>query len=354
MDLEQVAGKLRNDCDNYNETVQALKACAHEFLWDDSAEGMLPEGQAWFGRRMDTTPSNRISPGTKVTPDLVVQVSSDYGFIAEAKLTLSRDAEKRKAKITDVQKYDDDLVGWCTPDERVKDHDIALIVHQFHGKAVQQQVEELVAAGEFVCMRRFSIIRFARIQQREMWLSLELVYGGVTPAGKNKKLETGLPIKLEHIAGDPLFSHVQLYDARPPAPILMDLIHEQVVSDLSVEERLQFREDGEVQTRLAVDSLRDAISESFGPGDGRARVPEIPRDKWVREALDLFVKLGWAKKEGGDYSYVLKRRRDSFRQFVELCAKEELRRSRREEKFRARHPLLAGVGDKEQSTCDEN
>jgi hypothetical protein len=51
------------------------------------------------------------------------------------------------------------------------------------------------------------------------------VYGSVTQVAKENKLRERLPIALDHIVANELFSHVELYDAAPPMPLLMKLMH---------------------------------------------------------------------------------------------------------------------------------
>jgi hypothetical protein len=348
MNVDDGVEYLRVECNNYDQTVQAIKALAHELLWDDQGKALTPGGAAFVGRRMDTSPKNRVSPNTKVTPDLAVRASLDTAFVAEAKLALSASQEQRKKKILEVAKYDDDLVGWDTQDGRVRNHDIIIVVRHFHGKDVQQDIVELRQSGALVFERKLALVCFAIVEEAQTWMSLELLDGGLSDGNKDRKLRRRLAIALDHVAANPIFGHVMLYDAKPPQPWIMDRIHEVITSDLTPDEHLGLREEGAARKVVAVEDLRKNLSQSFGPGQPTDRTPEIPRQAWVEEAMDLFVKMGWATRQPRKrYIYTVKNRRAPFTQFLRVCAKDMMKKSEDKERLKKEMPLLREVIDKE-------
>ena len=343
--------RLRQECDRYTQTVQALKALANEILWEDATRALVPGGTAYIGRRMDTSSANAISPATRVTPDLVVRRSRDYGLIAEAKLALPRESQHREPTISQVRKYDDDLVGWDTDNGLVSNHDIVLVVHHFQGNQLARQIKELVASGKLTFERKFALVKFAVVEQDQTWMSLELIYGSLTDRQKHEKLADTLAIGLEHIAAYREFATVRIYDYPPPDPLLMDLTHTAISSDLSQDDYLQLREQGVVRKPVGVGSLRQLLSESFGPGEHGERVPEIPTEPWVRKALDLFVALKWAEHDVDDpdrYVYIVKNRRKPFDQFLDLCVRIRQREAEKTDAERRKYPLLADLPDEEE------
>ncbi len=341
MEVAEVIQRLRVKCNNYDQTVQAIKALAHELLWDDNNKELVPGGTAFVGRRMDTSPTNRVSPSDQVTPDLVVRRTPIYGVVAEAKLALSSSAEQRRDTIVGVQKYDDDLRGWDTSDGLLKQHDVLMIVQHFHGKQVQEEIAALRKEGALQFQRNFGLLCFAIVEEEQVWMSLELLEGSLADKGKTAKLSRRLPLALEHVAANPLLGAVTLYDAEPPYPLLMDRIHEAVLSELDGEEHLQLREEGLVEKRIQVRDLRGLLSDLFGPGQSTERVPEIPRASWVEKALRLFVKLGWSKRIGeGRYVYLVKNRRRPLEQFLKVCARDSISQAEHRQKLAADMPLL--------------
>lgn len=345
-DLNDTIKRVRVECNNYDQTVQGIKALAHELIWDDSERRLLPDATGHIGRRMDTPDNNRL------TPDLVVKISNEYGIIAEAKLTLPSNADYRASTIKDIEKYDVDLYGWSTPDKRIKNHDIILLVHHFLGREVQNQVNKLISDKELSFERKFSIVRFAMVEQAQTFLSLELVHGSLSDLKKQRKLENTIPIGLDHIAANPYFGSVSIYDERPPIPLLMQYIHEVILSNLAPDNYLLLRENNEVNIDVQIQELRQVLSVNFGPGQDDERIPEIPKNDWVKDAMGQFVKLGWAKKKERDkFIYILKKRRNHFDQFVNFYAK-QLRKSveakaRRIAREKAKAPLFEKLIEKE-------
>ena len=296
MNIEDAIKQITVNCDNYIQTVQALKALANELLWDDDKRCLASEGVSYIGRKMDTSPANRISPNNQVTPDLVVLRSDELNYVVEAKLALSEDSNKRKPKLIELQKYDDDLLGWKLNNGSVSNHDIILLVHFFHGKNVQDQINQLKANNELSFKKNFSLFTFHRVDETQIWMCLELLDGSLSDVEKERKIKRrDKPISLEHIIGNPQFGHIQLYDHPPPLPLLMDRIHETILGELSPEDNLQLIETGEVEQKIDISNLREILAESFGPGASNVRTPEIPKKAWISSAMQFFVKLNWAK-----------------------------------------------------------
>jgi len=325
MKLDDAIAQVRDECDNYNQTVQALKALANELLWDEAQQRLVADGKAYFGRKMDTSSANRISPDAQVTPDLLVLRSQNANYyVVEGKLALSKDPAKREAKLIEIQKYDDDFRGWDGSQGRVASHDIILLVRFFHGVNVRNQIAQLRADKKMMFERNFAVVTFHRVVETETWMSLELLDGILRPKEKQEKLaRRDKPIRLDLLVANPQFGHVKLYDAPPPAPLLMDQIHETILATLPPEDNLQLMEEGKVEREMDLGVLRDMVSESFGPSGGDDRTPDIPKQDWVRHAMVLFAKLGWAKQVGrSKYVYEVRQRRNPFDQFVKLRARE--------------------------------
>ncbi|MGB2938016.1 MAG: hypothetical protein WBD05_07470 [Phycisphaerae bacterium] len=342
MDIEEATHQLRVECDNYDQTVQAIKALAHELLWVDKKKHLRSNGSAFIGRRMETSASNRISPENTVTPDLVVRTAPSHGVVAEAKLALAKTPANREEKLKQVQKYDDDLVGWDTPNEKVDSHDVLLVVHHFHGKQVQAQLREMMEAGQISFVRPFGLVCFGIVTQEEAWLSLELLEGHMSSGVKETKLANRHAMSLDHVAANPVLGSIALYDAEPPCPWLMHCIHEAIMSSaLDDAEHLLLQEEGLVEKKISVEHLRDLLSDLFGPGPPADRTPEIPRTSWVRKAMSLFSKMGWAKRLAGhEYVFFIKNRRKPFEQFIKVCAEEQVGAEEKKKKEAEKMPLL--------------
>jgi len=218
------------------------------------------------------------------------------------------------------------------------------VVGHFIGKSVREDLQQLRAHGEFRTDRAFALVSFAVVPRAsEEYLSLDLVEGTLSDPGKHQKLARTLPIPLGYVVANPMFADIKLYDNEPPPPLLMDLVHDTVNKDITWEERRVLQEKNEVRKAISVGELRQQLSAAFGPGEQGDGVPEIPQKGWVKRAMDLFVKLGWAerdKQRRDQYIYVFKRRRNPLRQFHALWAAELHRKEKRQKRLKKKMPLF--------------
>jgi len=314
MDLAQTVDSLKDEVNNYMQTVHSLKAIANELLFDDASHKLVSEGRAYFGRRLDTSPNNRISPNNQVTPDLVVSSPLKQNVIIEAKIAMSGDPDKRKIKLIETQKYDDDLTGFDTNVTKVTDHDLVLLVHLSHAKNIEDHIAELQKSQEIEFKKKFALIRFMQSDQRKTWFVLELVSGSLTDQGKTKKLQQTVLIDMEFLVSNQHFGSIEFYDADPPLPLLMDKIHELIFHNLAREQRLLLQEKNQVEVTVTVSKIREQLADSCGPGTAsKDRTPDIPKLNCVDKAFKAFVGIGWAKKvKGNSYIYDVRKRRKPF------------------------------------------
>lgn len=89
----------------------AVLALVNEARWDPGKRELRADVSYGVGRRMTTSAENRISPETEVTPDCVVQLGGEAGFVTEAKLGLPKEENLWDDDVKQMQKYDDDLAG---------------------------------------------------------------------------------------------------------------------------------------------------------------------------------------------------------------------------------------------------
>lgn len=323
--LEAAIEKLKIDCDNYLRTILALQALAHELQWNDETGSRSTDVRVFFGRRFDTSSKNKIICKKQVTPDLAVQFPQRHGVLVEAKSSIPKSRSHRSQIIEQLQKYDDDLFGWDTPDSSMLSHDIVLLTDSVLGNPLRNLIRSEIEKGVYSFDRRFSLVKFAVLDQRNAAVTLELNYGSLSSPVKTTKLSDTVAIHLRYLVSGPM-TNIRLYDAEPPYPYLLNLIYEYIPSMLSEGEVLQMKE-GETTVSLSIPEFASRLSIAFGPGQKGEREPEIPRKNWVRRALDFFVKLQWAIKDKASqsYYYTVKNRRNPFQQFLRVCAEDILK-----------------------------
>lgn len=342
----QIEASIRSEIDNYSQTVQALKALANELCWREDSRRIDPAACYWLGRTMVTSASNRVSPNTSVTPDLLLQLSDGFGVIAEAKLALSRNGKYRLPRLKEIVKYDDDLTGWDTASGQIDLHDLIVLVHLSQAVDVGDDYVAMIKGGQITIGRKLAVIGFAIIEQAQTWLSLKLEHGELTRQDKAKKLRKMVNIGLDRIAALPRLASMQLYDAAPPPPYLMNLIHTTVLSSLTDQELIDLRDTTEVIKTVSATDLRAQPAEEHGPGIQGTRVPEIPRKSWVVDAMRRLQKMGWIRKADASYEhveYIVKRRKKPLDQFISHCAAKQhadAEKQAAEDQARSIAPLL--------------
>jgi len=349
--------RLRTECDNYNRALEALKGLTHELLWDSTNKSCVLGGIAHFGRRMHSSAANRISPSRKITPDMVAQRTIVTGTIVEVKASMPENDVYRRQTLAEVQKYDDDLTGWVTPTTKMPSHDLVLLVDYPNSQVVKGDIESLTGSGEFSCKRPFALVYFSHQQRADAtWVALHLIYGAVSDPSKQQILQKICMIHPENIAANPLFGQVLLYDARPPLPLLMIRLYEAINSNLSEDEYLRLRTEGQLTKTLSLAAMKELLADYCCPEQSDSRVPKLPETAWIKSALKMWEEMGWVIKSPdvrGSYDVIIKKtRREPFEQFLKVCAeaevkhdqkkeKELLRLKKADEKFRQDHPLLA-------------
>jgi hypothetical protein len=353
MDIVEAVGKIKDQCDNYRRTVRALQATAYHLLLDDSTGKPSALGRAYFGASLDTSADNRVSPNKRVTPDLIVMAASSLNVLVEAKLALSANQGYRRTKLVEIQKYDDDLGGFEIDGHRFADHDIILLVSYTHANNVREDILHLEKANLIRFDRSFAVVRFLISTERKTWFVLELSHGSLSNTKKSQSFAAPCRIDMDCLISDPLFGHIEFYDADPPLPLLMDLMQERIANGLTKEQARELREKGQVDIPMKVDRMRKQLAEMCGPtGNCVARTPEIPKTQWIRSALDGFGQLGWATKVNAQaYTFHLKKRRNPFEQFCKLWARDYCKSSEQKEKRRQREiqklPLFKDLIERE-------
>jgi len=163
--------------DDYEQTVLAIGAFAHALRWDMATSANRPD--SWFlpGRRMDTSPQNRVTPGNVVTPDVVVQLTPDYGVVGEAKASMPKDRQFWLHTLKQLEKYDDNLVGWKTTSGHVSTIDVVLLTHHASKVDIADFLQIKIAGDEIAFNGNISVVAYARITDARSYFSLERSWG---------------------------------------------------------------------------------------------------------------------------------------------------------------------------------
>lgn len=299
MSDEQV-GKVLEDIDDYENTAFAIIGLANLYRFDDSTRAFRTGAQFFQGRRFDTSIHNRRSPSSSVTPDLAILVNDQGATVAEVKMSLPRDRELWQRVLEQLEKYDDDLMGWPTDDGTVETHDIAFVVHQTR-VALVDSLKNAVSEGTVRFDRPFYALSFIRSSQRDTFFLFRLELGVPSFEPVRRRLQEPVSVPFEAIALH--YSRFKLWDSCPPIPYLMDIVWRDVVADraASDERFTSLRRNSRLPIKLGVRETAEYLQDSFSfnqalgsdpSHEETERQPLIPELTWVRAALEAFVEIG--------------------------------------------------------------
>ncbi len=275
--------KIREQADSYERTIQAIIAFDSAVRWDDAQKDYLSDSYFLPGRRLSRTLNDS---GNNVTPDIVVQLSNNYGIIAEVKLTASTDQDFVRA-YEQIRRYDTELVGWKTSNKRISLDDLCLLVEDLKRNAAKRYF-----SGK-TFEKNFTLVACSRVYLDKHFIKIEKYHGSFS----NKRIEDKLgrdpvPIPLEDIVEG--MTRVKFYDAEPPVEYTMNVLWMNIFNQFMEEKKGEkIGKNILVNTGEATEKLEKAYS--FGRLDDRQ--PRIPKQVWIRRALDAFSEIGYASRD---------------------------------------------------------
>jgi hypothetical protein len=307
----------RDKVNDYRQTVNAILGFAALVVHDRKAN--RPNSCFGFGRRMTTSPHNP-SPSSEIAPDLVVQKSNKYGIVAEAKKSLNQNQADWIDHIEQLRKYDDDIDGWWTTDEKISQSDAIMLIHHSRSRAFVGFMESRKNKIPDSVGPNTSVVEFSESPEGEVYYFYRLEYGNLNDTELNKALYNGVPVPLERVKKS--FSNIQYYDSPPPLPLLlMRLWTDYFPSKLDEGEYDEKTKSTKI--KIAVSDATDELQKAFGSQalHKDKRSSEFPAQKWIREAFDKLAeyKLAVRGSSNGEYITHFKWfRGDVLERFVKL------------------------------------
>lgn len=267
---------------------------------------------------MSTSAANRVSPSNTVTPDCVLQFDRASGLVAETKLSLPKSEQTWDRDIQQLEKYDDDLAGWWTPDERISTHDLVALVPLARAVRFADRIEAGTKEGKWRFARKIAVVGFFKTSGIKDFLSLKKERGSVSRSDLDERLresrQVDIALLLTHYRDRKLVDHM------PPLPYLLQIMWDHLFTryagDISPD-----GPKGRLTLPVSVEGVTLDLQDYFGSKSGGARSPGIPPSQWVKKALDALVAFKLAAPSGeGQYVVTYKRTRgDTLRKFGKLC-----------------------------------
>lgn len=283
MDINEYVKQITEKSDSYEMTIQAIIAFDSAIRYDDAQKGYLQNSYCLPGRRLLKNANN---PDDNVTPDIVIQLSNNYGIIAEVKLTANTDQDFKQAD-EQIEKYDTNLIGWKTDNEKIGLHDLSLLVNDFHKGKAKRYFESKTF------QKKLTIIACARQYEFKVFFKIEKHHGAFSDTRLEKKFIDPIGIPLENPDIVKAISSVKFYDAEPPVEYMMNVLWMNILNEIAQ------REQQETEKMISVNckELTKMLTERYSFGQIDSRQPKRPREDWVRQALDAFTKINYAYKD---------------------------------------------------------
>lgn len=347
-ELEKRIRSVRAEVSDYLDTVQGVYALCHEMRWDNDRRMLRSSVESPFciGRRMTTSPANRIRPNEEVTPDLVVQLTPSYGIVGEARVRFPSDEDQRLEKMRQLEKYDDDLQGWYTETETIPVSDLVLLTHDDDVVKASDYIHAMLTAGKAHLDRAFSVVGSLRETSRfgDEQIRLRKAYGSLSNQDLDGRLREGRQIRLETLVNE-YGGRMELYDQEPPLAHMMRLIWTDVLPLLIGEDQfLASRDKTPLMLRVSSDDLTNRMRSMFCADTGSDRVPGFPRQTWVRRALDVLCRLRYAVRDGDEYSITYKHIKDPKESFIKGFCRLDLREQGQKGKKKQSPPDQLNLG----------
>ncbi|MBI2301388.1 MAG: hypothetical protein HYU66_20985 [Armatimonadetes bacterium] len=249
-----------------------------------------------------------------------------YRAVAEVKATYPSREEQLDEIRKQVKKYDQPLVGWPVSGSQPESHDVVLLTHHSRKAHFADFFSSWTVENGAEFNSPFCVVGFARVDQSGKFISLELQSGRMSDQGLRDRLHRAVYVAMHHL----IINYVLVfYDADPPLPYVMAFLWMKVFADiLSVEDYIAGREGAEPPTlTVNVRDLTERARAICRPSASWARMPELPRTEWIRDAMDGFVQLGYARKVAEDDAYAVPYKfiRDPQEEFTRKAAAAEQR-----------------------------
>jgi hypothetical protein len=325
--------RVRDDIDDYQDSVFAIIGFANFYRFDDTTRKMRGDVVVFQGRRLTPSPAKAVnSEGNQVefiTPDVGILLPSNSGVLAEVKRSFPANEQHWFDDFEQLMAYDDDLSGWPSASGTVPTHDVVLLLHQSRARAVSKFYEK--HRGSTIRFQRpFCIVEFNRSNERNAYFFFRKEKGDLTETKVNERLDNGVQVPM--FASTSTYSEIKIYDSEPPLAYMLHLIWEQVINNKASENpkypalRKKQRIDVEVSVEEAVNELHERFSFRQLHTEASDRQPKIPKAEWVQRAFDRLVKAGeaeWLDCASGKLKARFTKHDDVLAHFVELCAKNQ-------------------------------
>ena len=291
--------QIRNRIDDYESTIQGLQAFLRAVTWRD--EKTVAHEHS-YGRRMTPSGYGSQEESDDLTPDAVIQIAGDTGYVVEAKRSLAANQEYWEKEVVQILKYANPLDGWWTSSGELGNHNVVGLIWIKYIKDFSTYLDEYLDRNEVSVQMPISLVEFSRIRENQEIIFLRSDWGEIRDNPIEGSLASGISIPIELLKALPE-RQLKFYDDKPVTEytmvILWNDLFTSMVSDVQFDQELKA-----YAFEVTAEKLASELQSLYGSEGREERDRRFPRIPWVREALDAFVALDLAER--GEASYLIK------------------------------------------------
>jgi hypothetical protein len=325
---------IKNINDDYKNTIYAIVGFMNIYKYElknDEFEQAFFQGRKLdkliYSEKKELSPQKSVTKKPKaktvkkdkqlptiiqVTPDIGILDTQESGIIGEVKQKFSQNESFWMENFKQLKKYDDDLTGWPVTSEKVKSHDIVLLVHESRSRSVKDFYLKH-KEGELKFIRPFVIIEYGRSDQGEQFFKFRIEEGTLSNKKVHDKIYKQVQLKMSLFVT--IYSKIKIYDASPHISWMLYIIHLAMVDKataMGIFVKLSKKTKLPVSTSLneITTLLQDTYSFKDIHAKNTHRQSNSPKKEWVYKAVEKLIAVGeanWIDASTGTLMYFLKR-----------------------------------------------
>ncbi len=231
-----------------------------------------------------------------INPDFLLQYDEDTkGVLGEIKTSIPFEEEHYQEHINQLMKYCKIVKGWDTPNKTVDDHDVMCLIYTDDSDRFVTIIQDsIILNGDFpkkLCITEFSKITSFKIGEGDVFL-LKYKFGELGFKIFEEKLIENIKIRIDELQEN--YEVCKFTRKEPPIEYLMDHIWLQIFPSLAPPPYEKQVFDVELS------KISETIHKFYVPWSGIHGEYSQVRERWIKKAMEEFVKIKLAEKIDDD------------------------------------------------------
>ncbi len=295
---KQELKQAKERIDEYEGTIHAIWSFISLATWDKNARRPRGDAQYEVGKQMITSDQNQISKKTVVTPDTVIQVGNQLGYVVEVKYSMPLNQTHWQDEVFQLIKYDDNLTGWWTKNKKMDFHNIVLLIEYARSVLFRDFIVKWLNDQNIKFGRNFAIIEFTKSDNANFYYGFRKIYGDIQDDEFSTQLYQGVKVPRDGIVS--AYGAKKFYDAKPPIiEYTMVTLWMHVLLQLRVKENIEFNKNLKAYPiYIDINELTTETQRLYGQTSEISNEKNIafPKADWIKDALDELEKMDLARK----------------------------------------------------------